>query len=212
MTVSRVAPQLRVIPGGSDAEATQPSDDGLVRAFLAGDASAFGTLIKRHQGSVYKVVRRFARSAEDARDLTQRVFLQALEVAQRTLARLEAQEVPFRAWLLRVALNLGMNHVRDGAKWKLASVDSLDRAVQGSVTAADQLERAEQEALTRKAVLALPERQRDVFLLRIDAGLSFAEVGNTLDISESNAKSNFHHAVKRLKEEVARLSASRGAS
>lgn len=205
MTVSSVAPQLRVIPGGSD---TAPTDDGLVRAFLAGDASAFGTLIKRHQESVYKVARRFARSPEDARDLTQRVFLQALEVAQKTLSRLEAQEVPFRAWVLRVALNMGMNHVRDGSKWKLASVDSIDRSSeQRSVTAADQLERAEQEALTRKAVLSLPERQRDVFLLRIDGGLSFAEVGNMLDISESNAKSNFHHAVKKLKEEVARLSA-----
>ncbi|MBL8910886.1 MAG: sigma-70 family RNA polymerase sigma factor [Archangium sp.] len=202
---------MRVISGGSD---SAPTDDGLVRAFLAGDSSAFGTLIKRHQDSVYKVARRFARSPEDARDLSQRVFLQAFEVAQKTLSRLEAQEVPFRAWVLRVALNMGMNHVRDGSKWKLASVDSLDRSMEPrALNAAEQLERAEQEALTRQAVLALPERQREVFLLRIDAGLSFAEVGNTLDISESNAKSNFHHAVKKLKEEVARLSgASGGAS
>lgn len=205
-----MAPQLRVIPGGSDAPVT---DDALVRAFLAGDSSAFGALIKRHQESVFKVARRFARSPEDARDLSQRVFLQAFEVAQKTLSRLDAQEVPFRAWVLRVALNMGMNHVRDGSKWKLASVDSLDRSTEPrALNAAEQLERAEQEALTRQAVLALPERQREVFLLRIDAGLSFAEVGNTLDISESNAKSNFHHAVKKLKEEVARLTAAGGAS
>jgi RNA polymerase sigma-70 factor (ECF subfamily) len=183
------------------------SDDGLVRAFLAGDSAAFGTLIKRHQESVYKVARRFTRSPEDARDLTQKVFLQALEAAQKTLQRLDAQEIPFRAWVLRVALNLGMNHVRDGSRWKLASVESIDREPRANVSAADQLERAEQEALTRKAVLELPERQREVFMLRIDAGLSFADVGNALGISESNAKSNFHHAVKRLKEEVARSSA-----
>lgn len=201
MTVSHVAPQLRVIPGGSE---PSESDDGLVRAFLAGDSAAFGTLIKRHQDSVYRVARRFSRSPEDARDLTQRVFLQAFEVAQRSLARLDSQQVPFRAWVLRVALNLGMNHVRDGAKWKVAGVETIERAAQPAITAADQLERAEQEALMRQAVLGLPDRQREVFLLRIDAALSFAEVGEALGISESNAKSNFHHAVKRLKDEVAR--------
>ncbi|MFT3710830.1 MAG: sigma-70 family RNA polymerase sigma factor [Archangium sp.] len=199
-----MAPQLRVIPGGSEAV---DSDETLVRAFLEGDSGAFGTLIRRHQEAVYKVARRFTRSPEDARDLTQKVFLQSLEVAQKTLSRLDAQDIPFRAWVLRVALNLGMNHVRDGSRWKLAAVENIDRETRGSTTAVDQLERAEQEALTRRAVLELPERQRDVFLLRIDAGLSFADVGNALGISESNAKSNFHHAVKRLKEEVARLSA-----
>ena len=55
-------------------------------------------------------------------------------------------------------------------------------------------------------MLCLPTRQREVFTLRIDAGLPFAEVAATLGITEGNAKAHFHHAVKRLKEEVAKLS------
>ena len=60
-------------------------------------------------------------------------------------------------------------------------------------------------ALTRRAVLRLPRRQREVLTLRIDGGLPFAEVAGTLGISEGNAKTHFHYAVKRLKEEVKKL-------
>ena len=67
------------------------------------------------------------------------------------------------------------------------------------------MERKEAEELTRRAVLELPPRQREVFSLRIDGGLPFAEIARVLDITEGNAKAHFHYAVKRLKEEVAKL-------
>jgi RNA polymerase sigma-70 factor, ECF subfamily len=64
------------------------------------------------------------------------------------------------------------------------------------------MERVENDALVRRAVLTLPRRQREVFTLRIDGGLPFAEIAITLGISEGNAKSHFHYAVKRLRDEV----------
>lgn len=184
----------------------EPTETELVRAFSAGDPAAMAQLIRRHQDTVFRVVRRYAKSLDDARDLTQRAFLQALEAAQRTLPRLASSEheVPFKAWVLRIAVNLGKNHARDAGRWLLTS---LDAASERTGPSTDQLlERAQQEALTRAAVLALPTRQREVFALRIDAGLPFAEVAATLGITEGNAKAHFHHAVRRLKEEVARLS------
>lgn len=195
--MSPQAPHLRVIPGGS---ASEPSDGDLTRAFSAGDAAAFGQLIKRHQDTVFKVVRRYARSIDDARDLTQRAFLQAFEAAER------AHDAPFKAWVLRIAINLGKNHVRDAGRWLLAPVGAVDTARPSLAAPHEALERAEEEALTRLAVLSLPTRQREVFTLRIDAGLPFAEVAQTLGITEGNAKAHFHHAVKRLKEEVEKLS------
>lgn len=195
--MSPPAPHLRVIPGGS---ASEPSDGDLARAFSAGDAAAFGQLIKRYQDTVFKVVRRYARSIDDARDLTQRAFLQAFEAAER------ARDVPFKAWVLRIAINLGKNHVRDAGRWLLAPVGAVDTDRPSLAAPHEALERAEEEALTRLAVLSLPTRQREVFTLRIDAGLPFAEVAQTLGITEGNAKAHFHHAVKRLKEEVAKLS------
>lgn len=210
MKVNSVAPKLRLIPGASQPE---PSERALLRAFSAGDGAAFGELVKRHHELVYRVVRRYARSVEDGKDLTQRAFLQALEASSRALPKLAAggHDVPFRAWVLRIAVNLAKNHVRDTGRWHLAPVESLE-AQASPASAHEALERAQAEALTRTAVLELPRRQREVFTLRIDAGLSFAEVGETLGITEGNAKSHFHLAVKRLKEEVAKRSSPGGAT
>jgi RNA polymerase sigma-70 factor (ECF subfamily) len=51
-------------------------------------------------------------------------------------------------------------------------------------------------------VLALPRRQREVLSLRVDGGLPFRDIAETLGITENNAKVQFHHAVKRLKAQV----------
>lgn len=177
-----------------------------MRAFLSGDTGAFGQLIARHQAVVYRVVRRYAPRPEDARDLCQRAFLQAFEAAERTLPRLEQDEaVPFRAWLLRIAVNLSKNHVRDAGRWATSPEEDID-AERASAPPTEAYERAEEQALIRAAVLALPNRQREVFTLRIDAGLAFADVAQTLGITEGNAKAHFHHAVNRLKQEVAKRS------
>lgn len=186
-----------------------PTDGALCRAFLAGDSKAFGELVGRYEDLVFKLVRRYAAAPDEARDLTQRAFLQAFEAARRTLPRLVDAEgdVPFKAWLLRIAINLGKNQVRDGARWPRAPLEAVDGAAEPSAGAHEALERAEAEALTRRAVTLLPKRQREVFTLRIDAGLPFAEIAGALGISEGNAKSHFHYAVKRLRDEVRAMSA-----
>jgi RNA polymerase sigma-70 factor (ECF subfamily) len=203
---TRTPHALRLVP------TEEPSDGDLCRAFLAGDRDAFGALVRRYQLPVFTVVRRFARSPDEAKDLTQRAFLQAFEAAQRTLPKLVATggEVPFKAWVLRIAVNLGKNQARDGARWPLAPVEAIDATSSSRPVAHEALEKAEAEALTRRAVSRLPPRQREVFSLRIDAGLPFAEVAEVLGISEGNAKSHFHYAVKRLRDEVRALSAPPG--
>jgi RNA polymerase sigma-70 factor, ECF subfamily len=54
----------------------------------------------------------------------------------------------------------------------------------------------------REAIAELPDRQREVVLLRIDGGLPFAEIGTALGITENAAKVSFHHGVRRLRERL----------
>jgi len=193
------APKLRLV----DAGATVKDDGELVRDFFQGDTEAFGELVRRHQELVYKLLRRYSHDPDDAFDLSQRAFLQAFQAARRT--RLEAmagEGFPFKAWLVRIAVNLGKNHVRDAGRWAKAPVEVLEAERSPEPSAHAQLERAEAQRLTRLAVLRLPKRQREVFGLRVDGGLPFAEVARLLGISEANAKTHFHYAVKRLREEV----------
>lgn len=180
-------------------------DDALLTAFLGGDAQAFDTLVRRYEVQVLRLCRRYTRSPDDALDLCQRAFLRAFAAARRTrLGWRKSEPFPFRAWLFRIAINLSKNAARDGARWTAVSLDQAPIAAASPAEGAHQaLERDQATRLLREAVTALPRREREVFTLRVDAELPFAEVARTLGITENNAKVTFHHACKRLKGLVA---------
>jgi RNA polymerase sigma factor (sigma-70 family) len=194
-----VRPQLAL------ASAPVPTDEELCRAFLDGDEAAFGVLVERYRTLVISLVRRFAPRPEDAADLAQQAFLRALEASDRVFSRWRlTSPTPFRSWLVRIALNLGKNHARQGHRWRPAVLTEVeDAAADSQESAQESLERQERERRLQAAVLALPRRQREVLTLRVDAGLPFRDIAESLGITENNAKVQFHHAVKRLKAEVA---------
>jgi len=205
-------PKLRVVTGGrADAGATAARDEAaLLGAWLVGDDEAFGELVARHEPLVLALVRRYATSPEDARDLAQRTFLKAFESARRALIHRGAAgvpaasglgAVPFRRWLVRVAVNLGKNFRRDETRWTRSSQE-LATLPAARPDASRRLEDEEASVRLRRAALRLPRRQREVLTLRIDAGLPFAEIAAALGCTENAAKVSFHLAVKRLRAEL----------
>lgn len=210
----RAPPVLRVLPGGSARDSTgsgravgASEDEALVAAFLVGDDEAFGELVRRNEHLVLSLVRRYARTPEDARDLAQRTFLRAFEAARRALGRGKRQAIPFRRWLVRVAVNLSKNHLRDEVRFLRAPLDALGPAEATPPVAAEEVLRAERARALRRAVLRLPRRQREVLTLRVDAELPFAEIALALGITENAAKVTFHHASRRLRGVLSRMDA-----
>src|SRR5512138_580742 len=212
----REAPILRVVAGG--VSPARREEEALVAAFLVGDDDAFGELVRRNERLVLAIVRRYAHAPDDARDLAQRTFLRAFEAARRALRRGRRLEpVPFRRWLVRVAVNLAKNHVRDEARRARAPLSLAGTAAgepgaraggQGEIAADGPdplaaMARAEQSRRLHLAVLELPRRQREVLTLRIDAELPFAEIAEALGITENAAKVTFHHATRRLRAALA---------
>jgi RNA polymerase sigma-70 factor (ECF subfamily) len=213
----RGQPTLRVVAGG--VTPARREEDALVAAFLVGDDDAFGELVRRNERLVLAIVRRYAHTPDDARDLAQRTFLRAFEAARRALRRGGRREpVPFRRWLVRVAVNLAKNHVRDEARrarapLSLAGTAAGEPGARASVSQAEiaadapdplaAIARAEQSKRLHLAVLELPRRQREVLTLRIDAELPFADIADALGITENAAKVTFHHATKRLRAALA---------
>lgn len=175
-------------------------DDALVRAFLQGDDAAFEALVRRHETLVLRIVRRYARDAEDARDLSQKTFVRAFQAIRRANKRPLGERAPFQRWLVRIAVNLARNHVRDARRWGFASVEEADGLPHRGPEPLESLLARERTARVRTAVLELPPRQREVVALRLDAELSFAEIGAALEITENSAKVNFHHASMRLRD------------
>ncbi len=199
---SKGRPALRVLPGGSTRPGAAPvrvTDEALLAAFLVGDDEAFGSLVHRHETLVLSLVRRYSRTPEDARDLAQRTFLRAFEAARRTLRQDTRTPFPFRRWIIRIALNLAKNHLRDELRVVRAPLEALGPAEATPAVQGDALEHAELVHRMRRAVLGLPRRQREVLTLRIDAELPFAEIAQALSITENAAKVTFHHATHKLR-------------
>jgi RNA polymerase sigma-70 factor (ECF subfamily) len=196
-------PNLRVLPGGATPALRE--DEALLAAFLVGDDEAFGELVRRHELLVLRIVRRWSTGPEDARDLAQRTFLRAFQAARRTLSRSRLAGGPrfvFKAWLVRIAVNVGKNHRRDEARTRRVPLEALAGTAAGAweATAPRAMEEAEDARRMRQAVAALPRRQREVLTLRIDAELPFSEIAEALSTTENSAKVTFHHATRRLRQ------------
>lgn len=164
------------------------SDRDLLKAHLAGDPAAFGALFRAYQVPLTRLALRWARDADEADDLVQRTFLRALDHS-----RALSEGTSFRGFLFKAASNLCKNHLRDRAR--LVFGVPLDLPAPED----DSSDRSSQRRRVRESLAHLSLRQRQVVTLRIDAELSFAQIAESLGITENNAKVTFHNALVRLK-------------
>ena len=175
-------------------------DAALVTRFQRGEAAVFDTLFTRHQDYVYNIVYGIVGNAEESRDLTQEVFVQVY----RSLPRFR-NSARFGTWLYTIARNLCIDHARKRA---LRNHPSLDEGAQGptlgerTADPAANVEQAASAAEIRRRVLtavdALPEEQREVFLLREISNLPFKEIAQVVGIPENTVKSRMRYALERL--------------
>jgi RNA polymerase sigma-70 factor, ECF subfamily len=175
--------------GAALAIAPAEDDRVLVERFRSGEARAFDELVRRYQGSIQRLARRFLRDPEDARDLAQRAFVQAFE-------RLETfrGEASFRTWVYRIAVNLSLSQVRR----RKVNLEELGDPAAPAESGPD----GDTVRRLRQAVKGLPTKQRLCVELRAFDDLSFKEVGEVVGCSEAAAKMNFHHALKKLRDEL----------
>jgi RNA polymerase sigma-70 factor (ECF subfamily) len=187
---------IRVVESDAD---TTPSpferldDQGLVTASLEGHTRAFDVLVERHRRSVYQVCYRFVNNHEDASDLSQETFVRAW----RGLAKFKGQST-LSTWLYRIAVNVSLNRV---SARKLAT-EPLDTTRFVDTQAEDPaagLVREERAAAVRRAIAALPDRQRVTLILRSYQDLSHQEIAEILGSSVGAVKANFFHALANLK-------------
>jgi RNA polymerase sigma-70 factor (ECF subfamily) len=140
----------------------------VVGAARAGDREAMGELYVLHAPAVHAHVLRVVHDVDDADDVTQQVFAKLLT----GLDRYRPGEAPFIVWVLRVARNAAIDHVRHE---RAVSVDGI-----GDPCAPDDRGVEELRSSLREALAQLPRGQRDVLLLTHLVGLSPREIATVL--------------------------------
>ncbi len=158
--------------------------DRLVERAIArakeGDTSALHYLYVRYADDVYRYVQSIVRDPHEAEDITQNVFAKLMSA----IRKYEERAVPFTAWILRVARNAALDHLR--AK-RVVPCEEVRTSDEGH----DQIGFERCESL-KGALDRLPEAQREVLVLRHLVGLTPAEIAELLGKSES-AIHGLHH-------------------
>ena len=165
-------------------DVAQREDRDLIAACLAGDSSAWETLVARYQRLVYSIPMRARLSADDAADIFQSVWLKLYE----KLASLRDHE-KISSWLIttttREVWRVAARNRRDGAPASADSDDSTDPLEQIAATAplADaEREAIEQQQLVREALDSLAERCRNLLTMLFyeKDELSYAEIARRM--------------------------------
>jgi RNA polymerase sigma-70 factor (ECF subfamily) len=170
--------------------------DRLVQEARTGDAWAFGLLFDHYHLPVYRYIASRVHRPSDAEDLTQLVFVKALEA----LPRYEARGIPFGGWLFRLARNAVIDHART----RHDHLD-LEAATQhpGRDAGPDEVTVARQELDEVAAALAaLTDEQRDAIALRFFGGLSAREAAIVMGKQEGTIRGLQFRAIAAIRRQL----------
>src|SRR5207248_7229347 len=183
-------------------------DEDLMLAYANGEAAAFDVLYARHKGGVYRYVLRHSGNAGTADELFQDIWMNAIRV--RTSY---APTAKFTTWLYTLARNRIVDLWRTNGQASLVSVDG-DASAQEAINAlpAARVDEPQVRAHNRElsmrlnaSIAALPNAQRDAFLLQHEGGLSLAEIAALTGVGAETVKSRLRYAIARLRNDLAEL-------
>lgn len=159
------------------------------------DSNRFASLYDAHVRDIYKYLYYRTQHRETAEDLTSQVFLKALD----KFGSYDASRGTFVAWAYRIARNALIDHYR-------ATRDTLDIEdvwdLPSDANVARDAEARERIEKLRPYLAALPKDQRELVLLRLWDGLSYAEISEIVGKSEDACKMAFSRTVAKLRKDV----------
>ncbi len=177
------------------------TDETLLQWHLAGDESAFPTLVERYRVELHGFLARFLGSSTAADDVFQDAFLQ-VHLSATTFD----QSRNFKPWLFTIAANKARDFHRKRKRRSMASLDApigsthdgatlLDVLQSDGTSPGERSERADQQALVKHVLDGLPEHHREVILLGYFQRMSYKQVADVLEIPIGTVKSRLHAAV-----------------
>jgi len=182
-------------------------DDENIREFLAGNMSGFNNLYACYERQLFFYIKSMVHSRETAEDIFQEVWMQVIKKLPKF-----SFKGAFRNWLYTIAHHKTIDFIRKSGKEKLVSLSSELNNESGltlediledkSPDIISELSAKELEEKLGEIVQTLPELQREVFLLRCDAGMKFKEISKLTKVSLNTVLGRMHYALKKVRKEL----------
>lgn len=165
----------------------------LIEKLLKGDSHSFEIFVKVNQDKVFRTCLGYVQNEHDALDITQEVFIKAYEKIDQFKG-----DSKISTWLLKIAINLSLNFLRDNKKRQV----NVDISAVKELTTENNSDEKQMKKAVRKAIYNLPEKQRRVFILSFYLDLSYKEIAEITQYSISSIESLLFRARKNLKSDL----------
>jgi len=184
-------------------------DEQLMLAYRDGDASAFDTLYRRHKGAVYRYLLRQCRDAGVAEELFQDVWMNLIRARASYLV-----QAKFTTYIYKLAHNRLIDHYRKQGQAAIVSFDDDSADHDGAPVIAEpvaaprdeperHLDIKQQAAQLLDLLGALPELQREAFVMQYEGGMSVEEIADATGVTRETAKSRLRYAMAKIRQGLA---------
>lgn len=186
-------------------------DAKLVQRCLAGENSAWESLLKGHTRKIFNLCYRFTGRPSEAEDLTQEIFIKIFQ----TLRTFDAAQGTFMTWLNRVARNHLVDHYRRTRKERMtSSLDDDEGSVHETPSPAAgpsaEVESRERRELLQRGLDKLSPDLREAVVLRDLNDLDYDEIARVLGVPQGTVKSRINRGRLELARVLKRMDVMRG--
>lgn len=180
---------------------TEVSEKKIIEKVLGGDANAFEELVLKYEKTVYNLALRMVGDRDDASDMTQEAFIKAYG----SLSSFRGDS-KFSVWIYRITTNVCLDFLRSKSRKQQVSLTvSDDDDEDAQLDIPDPSSDPEQQLMQKMSMQSveeglktLPDKQRQILVMRELGGMSYAEIGAALSLEEGTVKSRIFRARKRL--------------
>ncbi|MEM7791038.1 MAG: sigma-70 family RNA polymerase sigma factor [Verrucomicrobiota bacterium] len=165
-----------------------------------GDITAIRELFQRYEDRLFRYLWQMLRHQQDSEDALQETFRKALKAMPRYEERNQ-----FKSWLFRIGHNTALNVIQKRKRMSELDEEASDILVADGRNPAEALAKRERTEVLSRAVNNLPESEREVVSLRMQAELSFVEISNLQRVPLGTVLARMHRAKEKLRVQLAGL-------
>ncbi len=159
----------------------------------------FHMLVQEYQKRVYWHIRKMVIDHDDADDLTQETFIKVWKKIKGF-----KNQSKLYTWIYKIATNTCLSFLEKKKKRFLLPIKDVHKELTSKVNALDLNEGEEIQRKLQRAVIKLPNKQKLVFNMKYYDEMKYEEISEILDTSVGSLKATYHHAVKKIEEELKR--------
>lgn len=153
----------------------------------------FRLLVQTYQERLYWHIQKMLEAHQDTDEVLQNTFIKIYRGIHNFRG-----EAKLYTWLYRIATNECLTYLSKKKKQQHLCIDDIENGVANSLEADDYFDEELATILLKEAIETLPDKQRQVFVLRYYNELSYKEISAILETSVGGLKASYHHAVKKI--------------